>query len=112
MAAVIRVFVEKKPGFDVEAQHIKAEIVKNLGIHSIEELRLLHRYDVEGLSEGEFQSACKTVFSEPNVDNVLSEDYTFPAEVSMTSWQSLPQYVCSFCHTVSVRRLPAPEFLR
>ena len=35
MAAVIRVFVEKKPGFDVEAQHIKAEIVKNLGIHSM-----------------------------------------------------------------------------
>ncbi len=90
MAAVIRVFVEKKPGFDVEAQHIKAEIVKNLGIHSIEELRLLHRYDVEGLSEGEFQSACKTVFSEPNVDNVLSEDYTFPAEYTVFATEYLP----------------------
>lgn len=90
MAAVIRVFVEKKPGFDVEAQHLKADIVKNLGIHSIEELRLLHRYDVEGLSEAEFASACKTVFSEPNVDNVWPEDYTFPAEYTVFATEYLP----------------------
>ncbi|MDD5953052.1 MAG: phosphoribosylformylglycinamidine synthase [Oscillospiraceae bacterium] len=90
MASVIRVFVEKKPGFDVEAQHIKADIEKNLGIHSIEELRLLHRYDVEGLSEEEFQSACKTVFSEPNVDNVWPEEYTFPPEYTVFATEYLP----------------------
>ena len=31
MSDVIRVFVEKKPGFDVEAQHIKADLIGNLG---------------------------------------------------------------------------------
>ena len=29
MSDVIRVFVEKKPGFDVEAQHILADLVEN-----------------------------------------------------------------------------------
>ena len=50
--SVTRIFVEKKkPGFDVEAKHIQTDLTENLGIRGIEELRLLHRYDVEGLSQ-------------------------------------------------------------
>ena len=30
--AVIRVFVEKKPGFHVEAQHLKEDLQQNLGV--------------------------------------------------------------------------------
>ena len=90
MAAVTRVYVEKKPGFDVEAQHVAADIVKNLGINAIEELRLLHRYDVEGLSTEEFAAAEKTVFSEPNVDNVYEEDYVFGEDYTVFAVEYLP----------------------
>ena len=73
MSDVIRVFVEKKPGFDVEAQHIKADLIGNLGLSSITDLKLLNRYDVSGLSREEFDRARTTIFSEPNVDNVYDE---------------------------------------
>ena len=39
MSDVIRVFVEKKPGFDVEAQHILADLVENLGMKSVTDVK-------------------------------------------------------------------------
>ena len=48
---VYRIYVEKKPGFDVEAQGLKNELVILLGIQSLSGLRLLNRYDVEGIDE-------------------------------------------------------------
>ncbi|MBQ3106375.1 MAG: phosphoribosylformylglycinamidine synthase, partial [Eggerthellaceae bacterium] len=65
---VSRVYVEKKPGFDVEAQQLCAELRNMLGIESLRGLRLLNRYDVEGISEELFQQCVPTVFSEPQSD--------------------------------------------
>ncbi len=73
MSEVIRVFVEKKPGFDVEARHMKSDLVENLGIREVEDLRLLNRYDISGLTRAEFEAARGTIFSEPNVDAVYDE---------------------------------------
>ena len=49
MSTVIRVYVEKRRGFDVEAQHILADLQDNLGLTNLEQVRLLNRYDVQGL---------------------------------------------------------------
>ena len=65
---VYRIYVEKKPGFDVEAQGLKNELVSLLGIQSLSGLRLLNRYDVEGIDSVLFQQAIPTVFCEPPVD--------------------------------------------
>ena len=70
MAKVYRVFVEKKKGFDIEAGNILADLQNNVGITALEELRIINRYDAEGLSEEEFNSAVKRVFSEANQDTV------------------------------------------
>ena len=48
---VYRIYVEKKPGFDVEATGLKNELTSLLGIQSLTGLRLLNRYDVEGIDE-------------------------------------------------------------
>ena len=48
--AVIRVYVEKKPGFHVEAQHLKEDLQQNLGITGLTEVRIVNRYDISGLS--------------------------------------------------------------
>ena len=90
MSDVIRVFVEKKPGFDVEAQHIKADLIGNLGLSSITDLKLLNRYDVSGLSREEFDRARTTIFSEPNVDNVYDEVYKAPEGYKMFAMEYLP----------------------
>ena len=70
---VYRIYVEKKPGFDVEAQGLKNELVSLLGIQSLSGLRLLNRYDVEGIDEALFNQCAATVFSEPPVDNTYAE---------------------------------------
>ena len=90
MAKVIRIFVEKKPGFDVEAQHLYADLRHNLGMASIEQLRLLHRYDVAGLSPEEFEAARTTIFSEPNVDEVYGEGFSFPKGYHVFAMEYLP----------------------
>ena len=70
---VRRIFVEKRPGFDVEAGHILSDLKDSLGLKNIETLRVVNRYDVEGLSEEEYRAARTTIFSEPNTDMVYDE---------------------------------------
>ena len=75
MSNVIRVFVEKRPGFDVEARHMLADLRDNLGLTGLTALRLLNRYDVEGLTAEEFARARGIVFSEPNADLVYDDSF-------------------------------------
>ena len=70
---VYRIYVEIKPGFDVEAAGLNNELTSLLGIQSLTGLRLLNRYDVEGIDEELFNQCANTVFSEPPVDNTYAE---------------------------------------
>ncbi len=70
---VSRVYVEKKPGFDVEAQQLLHELQTILGVANLESLRLINRYDVEGISDDLFETCITTVFSEPQVDYVTDQ---------------------------------------
>ncbi|MGI6590205.1 MAG: phosphoribosylformylglycinamidine synthase [Eggerthellaceae bacterium] len=70
---VYRVYVEKKPGFDVEAQQLENELRGILGIKGLSSVRLLNRYDVEGIDKGLFDTCVPTVFSEPQTDVVSYE---------------------------------------
>jgi len=70
---VYRVYVEKKPGFDVEAQALKRDFSDFLGIEGLTNLRLLNRYDVEGIDRALFEACVRTVFSEPQVDEAYFE---------------------------------------
>ena len=65
--SVYRIYVEKKPGFAVEAKSLAADIRSALGIE-LGEVRIINRYDAEGLSEEDFKAAIPVVFSEPAVD--------------------------------------------
>ena len=62
---VRRVYVEKKPALRQEAAGLLNELRSLLGISALTGLRLINRYDVEGLDEATFQRAVQTVFSEP-----------------------------------------------
>ena len=67
---VSRIYVEKKPGFDVEAQQLRAELtnVVSEGLAPDARLRIVNRYDVEGLGDELFERCVPVVFSEPQVD--------------------------------------------
>ncbi len=70
---VSRIYVEKKPGFDVEAQQLLAELRTILGVKGLEGLRLINRYDVEGASDELFERCVPIVFSGPQVDTATRE---------------------------------------
>ena len=76
MAQVKRIFVEKRPGFDIEAGSVLADLRENLGISELTAVRVLNRYDVSGLSDEDFERAKGTIFSEPNADEVYDEEFT------------------------------------
>lgn len=73
MAKVFRVYVEKKTGNDIEARHICEDLKTNVGIKGIEKLRIINRYDAQGVSADEFSRAVNEILSEPNLDNVYNE---------------------------------------
>ncbi len=70
---VYRAYVEKKNGLANEAQSLKNELVSLLGITSLENVRILNRYDLEGLEKELFDYAKTTVLSEPQLD-IISEE--------------------------------------
>ena len=67
--AVRRVYVEKKSGFDIEASKLYADIKENLLVSQLDKVRILQRYDVEGLTDEDYESAKVLVFSDPSTDN-------------------------------------------
>ena len=73
MDNVRRVYVEKKEAFSTPAKDLTHEIRSYLGIQGLEKIRVLIRYDVQHISDDVFRAACRTVFSEPPVDNLYEE---------------------------------------
>ena len=71
-----RIFVEKKPGFRVEADSLKRELNENLSL-SLNELRCINIYDLDGFSDDLLSKCRYTVFGEKVTDTVSDE---FPLE--------------------------------
>ena len=78
MSDVIRIFVEKRDGFNVVAKQTLWDIRHNLRMMSVTDLRYIVRYDIEGLTKEEYDRAKGIVLSEPNADVIYEE--TLPVE--------------------------------
>lgn len=70
---VYRVYVEKRNGLTLEADALASDLRELLGIRELRGVRVLNRYDVEGIDEALFHTAVRTVFSEPQLDVTYSE---------------------------------------
>ena len=71
--SVKRIYVEKKAPYAVEAKQLLWEIRHILQIKTVTGLRLLNRYDVEGIDDALYQKCLPVVFSEPQVDVTYTE---------------------------------------
>lgn len=89
MSSVYRVFVEKKKGEDIEATAILNDLRENVGLHTLEEVRLVNRYDVQGVTKAEFEMAKKGIFAEANLDNVY-DSVSFPEDWRVFASEFLP----------------------
>lgn len=90
MSEVIRIFVEKREGFNVLAKETLWDIRHNLGMKSVEDLRYIVRYDIEGLSRDEYDKAKGIVLSEPNADVIYEENLPVEAGWKVFAMEYLP----------------------
>ncbi len=84
---VKRIYVEKKQGFDVEARAMFEDIRQNLHIGSLTGIRILNRYDVDGIDDATYERAKYTVFAEPAIDTAYDEQ--MPEEVRSATFFSV-----------------------
>lgn len=87
MSQVKRIYVEKRPGFNIPAQTLYSDLKESLDLPALEAVRIINRYDIEGITSQEYLQARDIVFSEPTVDDVYDEelplnptDYVFAME--------------------------------
>ncbi|MDB9741539.1 hypothetical protein OAB00_01655 [Akkermansiaceae bacterium] len=84
-----RVFVEKQSEFNSEAKRLFKDIRENLNIDSVTGVRVVQRYDVEGLSQEEFAKASQLILSEPQIATTSSQ-LTINAEEVAYAQEYLP----------------------
>lgn len=74
MSNIRIVFVEKKQGFNVEAQSLLKDFKENLGIANLEDVRLVNKYIIPEINEEYYKKSLHTIFSELTVDKVYESD--------------------------------------
>lgn len=89
MSKVRRIYVEKKADYAVKARELKQEIKDYLGI-KVDGVRILVRYDMEGVSDETYEKAKVTVFSEPPLDDIYEEHFPVTQGFYAFSQEYLP----------------------
>lgn len=85
--AVYRVYTEKKPGFDVEAKALRHEIRHILLVKNLTGVRILNRYDIEGIDRALFTQCLPIVFYEPQTD---AHFFTLPLDPQNKEKAAMP----------------------
>ena len=85
-----RVYVEKKEQFAVRAARLYQEFKNYLSITGIQRVRVLARYDIEGVSDEVYEAAKYTVFAEPPVDVLYEGALTLSDSERIFSVEFLP----------------------
>ena len=81
---VRRIYVEKKQGFDVEAAGLFRSMKDDLHLQSVTGLRILNRYDIDGIDDETYEAAKFTVFAEPAIDSLYEEE--LPGDISSANF--------------------------
>lgn len=114
-----RIFVEKKKGFDVEAQAVLEDVRENLGIHGLTGVRILNRYDMDGVDDALLAEIRTGVFAEPAIDTVYSDavdlsdaDYVFASEYLPGQYDQRADSAAQCIQLISMGNRPEVAFAR
>ena len=89
--AVKRIFVEKRQGFfDIPAQRLCSDLAETFRLTDLRAVRIITRYDVEGLSDEEFARVRNIVFADPPVDTVYEDALPFFSDARVFAIEPLP----------------------
>jgi len=88
--AVKRIYVEKKRGYDIEAQGLYSDLLESLGIKGLQGLRVINRYDISGITDEEYAKSRPIIFAEPPLDLVFDEYLEIPTQDRVFAMEYLP----------------------
>ena len=74
---IFTVFVEKKPNFNLESENLLRDFKHLLRIDDLKDVRVINRYDIEGINESEYKEIKNNILSESNIDKVYDGDLKF-----------------------------------
>ncbi len=88
--SVRRLYVEKCSGFDVQAQKLYSDLRELFKLDGVESVRVIRRYDIEGLTDEEYTQTKPVVFYEPPVDVIYEEELPKIENSRMFAVEALP----------------------
>ena len=89
--SVRRIYVEKRQGtFDVAAQQLCDDLIETFRLADLKAVRIIARYDIEGLSDEEYEQAKYTVFAEAPADCVYEEELPNFSDARIFAVEYLP----------------------
>ena len=75
-----RLFVEKQPEFNAEARSLFHDLKENLNLTELKNVRVIQRYDVDGLNDEQFKQAAQLILSEPQIASTSNSVTTSDSE--------------------------------
>lgn len=85
-----RIYVEKQNGYDIEAQGLYEELKENLHLKDLIAVRVINRYDIEGIDDETYEAAKFTIFAEPATDRIYDEMVSIDADARFFAVEYLP----------------------
>lgn len=89
MSDVKRIYVEKRTAYATEANEIKHNLIEQLGLE-IDTLRIINRYDVQGVNDDILKQGINTILAEPMVDDVYQEEFPTNDQEAIFAIEFLP----------------------
>ena len=90
MSNVKRIYVEKRLAYATEANETKQNLSQQLNIN-INSLRIINRYDIQGISDDVLNQGINTILAEPMVDDVYQESFPVSNQESVFAIEYLPE---------------------
>ncbi|MGI6747985.1 MAG: phosphoribosylformylglycinamidine synthase [Anaerovoracaceae bacterium] len=87
---VRRIYVEKKKGYDIEAQELFSDLKENLNLQRLSAVRVINRYDIEGIDDNTYNAAKYSIFAEPAIDMAYDEEVSIDAGALYFAVEYLP----------------------
>jgi len=87
---VRRIYVEKKKGYDIEAQELFSDLKENLNLQGLSAVRVINRYDIEGIDDNTYNAAKYSIFAEPAIDMAYDEEVSIDAGALYFAVEYLP----------------------
>ena len=69
------IFVEKKKGYDLEGKSLLEDFRNNLGICSLESVRIINKYTLGEVKEEYYKRALNTIFCDRTVENLYENNF-------------------------------------